>query len=75
VCNPGEVVTTNGHAYLQLPGFGKIVEAGWYRSFEIREELVMSYGFPGDIRDLSIRHRYKRQYGKWYLTNLTDLSF
>ena len=37
----GEVVTTNGLAHLRLSGFGKIVEAEWYRSFEIRQELYL----------------------------------
>lgn len=55
VCDLGEVVLTNGLAHLRLSGFGKIVEAEWYRSFEIRQELLMCYGFL--CRD--IRRRYR----------------
>jgi hypothetical protein len=43
VCNLGEVVTTNGYAHWQFSGFGKIVEAGWYRSFEVRRHISQEF--------------------------------
>jgi putative transposase len=40
-CNLGEIVNTDGHIYLSLSNFGKIVEDEWYKSFEIRNELIL----------------------------------
>ena len=40
-CNLGEIVNTDGHIYLSLSNFGKIVENEWFKSFEIRNELIL----------------------------------
>jgi putative transposase len=41
-CNLGEIVSVdNSHVYLQPSEFGKIVEREWFKSFEIRDELIL----------------------------------
>ena len=40
-CNLGEIRYTDGHPYMQLSDFGKIVEHEWFKSFEIRDELIL----------------------------------
>ncbi len=40
-CILGKIVNTDGRAYLQLSDFGKIVETEWFKSFEIRNELIL----------------------------------
>ncbi len=42
VCNLGEIIETDDHAYMQLSDFGKIVKTGFLKSFEIRNELFLS---------------------------------
>jgi REP element-mobilizing transposase RayT len=50
VCNLGYVYrqpqtphthSTTNHSYVQLSNFGKIVDAEWHKSFEIRNELLL----------------------------------
>jgi REP element-mobilizing transposase RayT len=41
VCNLGEIIKTENSAYLELSDFGKIVDEEWFKSFEIREELIL----------------------------------
>lgn len=41
ICNLGDIVNMDGHPYLQLSDFGKIVEHEWLKSFEIRNELFL----------------------------------
>ena len=47
VCNLGEISVeqkigdSQGRAYCQLSEFGKIVDAEWHKSFEIRDELLL----------------------------------
>jgi len=40
-CNLGKIVNAGGRALLQLSDFGKIVKTEWYKSFEIRNELIL----------------------------------
>jgi putative transposase len=45
VCNLGKIVKTDrGPAEMILSDFGKIVECEWFKSFDIRKELVL-HGF------------------------------
>jgi REP element-mobilizing transposase RayT len=42
VCNMGEIVVdADGRPFIKLSGFGKIVDAEWHKSFEIRDELFL----------------------------------
>jgi putative transposase len=40
-CNLGKIVNVVDGAYLQLSDFGRIVEREWFKSFEIRDELIL----------------------------------
>lgn len=40
-CNLGEIVHTDERPIMILSNFGKIVEIEWFKSFEIRDELIL----------------------------------
>lgn len=40
-CNLGNIGYSNHNATIELSDFGKIVENEWYKSFEIRNELIL----------------------------------
>jgi len=42
ICNLGEIVVdADGRPFIKLSAFGKIVDAEWHKSFEIRDELFL----------------------------------
>lgn len=41
VCNLGKIVNANGIVTMQLSDFGKMVSAEWFKSFDIRRELIL----------------------------------
>lgn len=40
-CNLGKIIYSNGQKQMELSDFGKIVEQEWFKSFEIRNELLL----------------------------------
>ncbi|MEZ4985295.1 MAG: transposase [Saprospiraceae bacterium] len=40
-CNLGRIIHSDGHSFLQPSDFGQIVEYEWFKSFEIRDELLL----------------------------------
>ena len=39
-CNLAEIVNSGNQAYSQLLNFGEIIEQEWFKSFDIRKELI-----------------------------------